>query len=194
MIKNILLILILTLVIQTSKADDVSEFEIEGLSVNDNLIDYVSKSEIENSFINATYYQNKKFAVIFINTSSNKYDRFQITLKTNDKKYRIYALEGIIDFDKNIQGCLTKKKEIFNDLNSVFSNLKIVHNDAVYDGDMSGESFSYGTWFYFKNGGYASITCTEMGEKVRKDFGWTDELSIGISNQEFLDYLRSEAY
>ncbi len=33
-----------------------------------------------------------------------------------------------------------------------------------------------------------------MGEKVRNDFGWTDELSIGISNQEFLDYLRSEAY
>ena len=76
----------------------------------------------------------------------------------------------------------------------VFSNSKIAHNDAVYDGDMSGESFSYGTWFYLKNGGYASITCTEMGEKVRNDFGWTDELSIGISNQEFMDYLRSEAY
>ena len=28
-----------------------------------------------------------------------------------------------------------------------------------------------------------------MGEKVRNDFGWTDELAIGISNQEFLDYL-----
>ena len=59
MIKNILLILILILVIQPSKADDISEFEIEGLSVNDNLTDYFSKSEIESSFTNATYYQNK---------------------------------------------------------------------------------------------------------------------------------------
>ena len=177
-----------------SKANDISEFEIEGMSVNDNLIDYFSKDEIENSLNNATYYQNKKFVVIFVETNSNKYDRFQVTLKTNDKKYRIYSLEGIIDFDKNIEGCLSKKKEIFNDLKSVFFNPEIVHNDAVYEGDTSGESFTYGTWFYLKNGGYASITCTEMGEKVRKDFGWTDELSIGISNQEFLDYLRSEAY
>ena len=96
-----------------SKANDISEFEIEGLSVNDNLIDYFSKDKIENSLNNATYYQNKKFVVIFVETNSNKYDRFQVTLKTNDKKYRIYSLEGIIDFDKNIEGCLSKKKRNF---------------------------------------------------------------------------------
>tara|TARA_B100001027_G_C16162945_1_gene283438 strand:+ start:178 stop:765 length:588 start_codon:yes stop_codon:yes gene_type:complete len=178
----------------SSNAEDISEFEIEGISVNDKLLNHISKNEIENSFNQATYYKNKKYVVIFVNIESTIYDRLQATLKTNDNKYIIYSLEGIIDFDKNIKGCLSKKKEIFNDLKSVFNNAEIIHNDSVYTGDESGKSFSYGTWFYLKNGGYASITCTEMGEKVRDEKGWSDELSIGISNQEFLVYLQNEAY
>ena len=178
----------------SSNAEDISEFEIEGMSVGNKLSDYISKNKIESSFNNATYYKNKKFLVIFINTNSTIYNRLQATLKSNDNNYIIYSLEGIIDFDKNIEGCVSKKKEIFNDLKSFFKDSEIIHNDSVYSGDESGKSFTYGTWFYLKNGGYASITCTEMGEKVREERGWTDELSIAISNQEFLDFLQNEAY
>ena len=46
--KRLLLILILTLSFQTfAKADDISDFEIEGISIGDNLLDYFSVDEIK---------------------------------------------------------------------------------------------------------------------------------------------------
>ena len=48
--KKLLLILILTLNFQTlSKADDIREFEIEGISLGDSLLDYYSIEEINES-------------------------------------------------------------------------------------------------------------------------------------------------
>ena len=47
--KRLLLILILTLNFQTlTKADDIRDFQIEGMSIGDSLLDYFSKKEIDN--------------------------------------------------------------------------------------------------------------------------------------------------
>ena len=46
--KRLLLIFILTLCFQSwTKADDISEFEIEGMSIGDSLLDFYSKKEIQ---------------------------------------------------------------------------------------------------------------------------------------------------
>ena len=46
--KRLLLILILTFSFQTlTKADDMSEFEIEGISIGDSALDFFSKEDIE---------------------------------------------------------------------------------------------------------------------------------------------------
>ena len=46
--KRLLLILILTLSFQSwTKADDIRDFEIEGISVGDSLLDYFTKEEIK---------------------------------------------------------------------------------------------------------------------------------------------------
>ena len=48
--KRLLLILFLTLSFQTlTKADDVSDFQIEGMSIGDSLLDFYSENEIKNS-------------------------------------------------------------------------------------------------------------------------------------------------
>ena len=45
--KKFLAILILIITLQTpSLADDISDFEIEGMSIGDSLLDYMSKNEI----------------------------------------------------------------------------------------------------------------------------------------------------
>ena len=47
-INKLFLILILTLSFQTlSKADDIRDFQIEGISIGDNLLDYFSVDEIK---------------------------------------------------------------------------------------------------------------------------------------------------
>ena len=55
---RLLLIIILTLSIQSLiKADDIRDFEIEGMSIGDSLLDYMSKSEIKRTIKN--YRSNK---------------------------------------------------------------------------------------------------------------------------------------
>ena len=50
--KRLLLILILTLSFQSwGKADDIRDFQIEGMSIGDSLLDYFNKDKIQ-LFIN----------------------------------------------------------------------------------------------------------------------------------------------
>ena len=49
--KKILLIIILIFSFQSfTNAEDISEFEIEGMSIGDSLLDFVSESYIKNNF------------------------------------------------------------------------------------------------------------------------------------------------
>ena len=76
-----------------SFADDISDFQIEGMSIGDSLLDYFSEEEIKEGI--RDYYKDrkeKKFvaADFFESTLFNTYDGAQITFKTNDQKYLIY--------------------------------------------------------------------------------------------------------
>ena len=56
-----------------SFADDISEFQIEGMSIGDSLLDYMSEEEIkENEFPGV--YKDKKFTLSDYNKSSAIYD------------------------------------------------------------------------------------------------------------------------
>jgi len=58
--KKFLAILILIFTLQTpSLADDIRDFQIEGMSVGDSLLDYMTEDEINNSKRN--YAKNKKY-------------------------------------------------------------------------------------------------------------------------------------
>ena len=177
-----------------SKADDVSDFQIDGMSIGDSLLDYLTLDEIKESLKNPTFYKNNKFVVIFINKVSSEYERIQVTIKPDDNNYIIYSIDGILDFNNKIDECNKKKADIIKDLENLFQNLKRSESNKKFEADKSGQSFTYGTWFYLETGGFFSITCTKMGQEVRKKNGWTDELSISVSNKEFKNFLLNEAY
>ena len=119
-VNRLLRILILILCLYSlAKADDLKSLQIEEISVGDSLLNYYSKDEIQLSFQNASYYRDKIFAVIFLKKNSNIYDRIQVTIKPNDKKYKIFALEGIIDFNNQIEKCKKKRKSIIQDIKTL---------------------------------------------------------------------------
>ena len=92
--KKILLILILILSFQTwIKADDIRDFEIEGMSIGDSLLDYFSVEEMKS--LSKVEYKSKKYARIIL-TSSNLdiYDDIDFYFRTNDKKYSMKAVVG----------------------------------------------------------------------------------------------------
>ena len=73
-------------------ADDIGDFEIDGIGINKSLLEYLSQSEINLALQNPTYYKNNEFVVIFINKLSKTYDRLQVTFKPKDKTYKIHIM------------------------------------------------------------------------------------------------------
>ena len=71
--------------------------------VGDTLLNHYNEEEIKSFYQNSSYYRDKAFAVIFVDRNSNMYDRIQVTLKPGDNEHKIFSLEGIIDFDKEIE-------------------------------------------------------------------------------------------
>ena len=59
-VKVFLSVLILTFSLQSwVKADDIKDFEIEGMSIGDSALDFFSESEIKSNKLN--YYKKKRF-------------------------------------------------------------------------------------------------------------------------------------
>ena len=79
-------------------ADDISDFEIEGISIGDSLLDHFSESEIKNNS-KPKYYDyipNFSFLAIEIENHSSfeQYYGVQFHVKKNDKNFTIYAIAG----------------------------------------------------------------------------------------------------
>ena len=62
-VKIFLTIIVLIFSLQSwTKADDIRDFQIEGMSIGDSLLDYFTKNEIKKS--SKSYYKNKKTFLI----------------------------------------------------------------------------------------------------------------------------------
>ena len=127
--KIFLSLVILIFSIQSwTKAEDIRDFEIEGISVGDSLLNYFSESQIQKG-IKKDYYKSKKFFRVELwDYDPDTYDVVSVHIKNNDMKYLIYEISGNILYDKNISECYIKQKKIINELSSLFKGSK--HHDS----------------------------------------------------------------
>jgi len=194
--KKLLAILVLILfTFQTPAwADDITDFQIEGMSVGDSLLDYFSEKEITNQ--DTFFYKNKKFAIAAFEKSSFEiYDAVQFTYKPKDKKYKIYAVESFLFF-KNFNDCYKKKDEIVSELSEFFKNdaTEVNEGTKAHDYDKTGNSKVTSYYFYFNAGGFCDVGCYDWSEKLTKERGWDDELRITIASKEFEKFLSDEPF
>ena len=74
-------------------ADDIKDYQIEGISIGDSLLDYMSENEILKEFeIGKNEYQwtDQKFTDVYIYEGITTYGYFSASVKRKDKKYIIY--------------------------------------------------------------------------------------------------------
>ena len=94
--RIIFTIFILILASQSlSKADDIRDFEIEGISIGDSVLNFFSMDEIKNNTWD--YFKNKEFTPLQFDYPkfAKTYDAIDIQYKTNDNDYKIMGLSGI---------------------------------------------------------------------------------------------------
>ena len=68
------------LLLTPSQADDIKDFQIEGMSIGDNLLDFYNKNKI--AIHEKNYYTNKKYIPVWIRDSKfSDYDGVQFHYK-----------------------------------------------------------------------------------------------------------------
>ena len=191
-----IVVLVLIFSLQSlTKADDISDFEIEEISIMDNLLDHFSKKIIIEAKNHAFIYpKSEKFITIKINQKKGEYDYFQFGIKPEDKNYVIYSLEGNKIYQNNIKECIKQQKIILDELKSFFPNAKMHTDNSPHNYDKSGKSFTYETYYFLKDGGSIGVFCYDWSENMFKENGWADSLMIVIDTQEFSSFLTNEAY
>ena len=192
--KKLLTILVLSLYFITpSQADDISDFQIEGISIGDSLLKYVSEKQIKKKMF-SDYPNSKRFSRVTFNKSLNltEYEDIQFHFKTKDKKYIIESMSAGIYINNNFSKCIIEKKKIYNDIKNVFLNLEEKNNIGKHTYDE--ESKVNVTYLYFPNGGFFRLGCIDWSKKVENDNNWSDHLSVGLNSEEFSNWLNTEAY
>ena len=200
--KKLLIIFLLSFSYQSlSTADDISDFELEGVKIGDSLLDYFTKEKIEDSV--KTIYTNKKFYDIHIDVQSDQYDQLSYTVKNNDKKYIIKQLAGDkfyykpdsnTNIDKMHLACLKQKDLIAEQFEEILSDTKRNDYKHIYKTIDDGKSFSIVTDFEFKDLSAIRIYCNKFTKKTINERTFFNGLSVSISPVEILDWLNNEAY
>lgn len=192
--KKFLAIIILNLCfIIPSKADDIKDFEIEGISIGDSLLNFYSEEKIKN--FNTIHYPNsKKFYQIALLIESGKYDALNINLKEGDKKYIVHSIKGLKNYDNRHKDCLEEKKNIISEISSIVKNSKKKKYKSNFS-NLYGKSFSIGTTFEVSNGSFTAF-CAKW-DKKNKDIislNWIDTLNVNIGSSEWMNWIDYEAY
>ena len=172
-------------------ADDISDFEIEGMSIGDSLLDYMTEKEITNS--KKVNYKDNKYKFAYFNSKVNSiYNHLQIGFKTNDKNYKIELLSGILNFKNNVKDCWKKQDEISNELDNLFSNSTKEDTGKIKrypEDDPTGALFRYISYF-FDSGGTATVYCSDYSKKS----GLYDNLKVQVVSSKMKDYLTEKEY
>ena len=188
--KNIIFIFLFLLSLQSwTKADEISDFEIEGMSIGDSLLDYETKDEII-KFTDSPYKSNK---IVYFYTAidhESTYEGYVAHYKKDDPKFRIVSVEGVIVFKNNISECYALKKTIVTQLDELFKNTEKFSWEKKHNADKSGKSTNVNTQYNFPSKGHIRVSCHDWSD----DMEYTDKLSVAISSQEFHDFIENEAY
>lgn len=189
-----LLVLIFSLQSWT-KADDITDFQIEGMSIGDSLLLHVSKNEID-QLRKYNVYPNKDYYTLYIEKEFlklNTYDFLQIDLKKNDKNFIIPVIGGIINFPNNIDKCKLKKKEIINEIISTYPNLNREDRNITHPQDKTNKSYVYQTYFRL-NSGAIVIDCEDWSADKEISNNYKDQLKVYVISNEYNKWINNEAY
>jgi len=181
-----------------SNADDIRDFEIEGMSIGDSLLEYMEKKEIIEEINDDTisyYYKNDYVAISTWDIKKNFkiYDDVGVILKMNDNNYEIYGLEGTLYMKEksDIKECYEKQNDITSDIKNSF-NLNIepetyfIPKKQLKPHNISTKIID----FELNSGGVIRTICFEIKPGVKKNSD-LNLLYVVVNSPIFWKYLLS---
>lgn len=176
-----------------TKADEISDFEIEGISLKDNIENFLNKSEIKK--YKRKMFKTEEYITLQFDASkfnSKDYDTIEINYK--NPKLIVESISGA-KFFKKIQNCFNQQNEIISDLKDMFSKndeIKFLDKETfIHGADPSDKSTYTRASFVFVNGSKISIDCNNYSEKFMKERNLDHNIYVAIDSKEFDSFLNS---
>ena len=162
-------------------AEDISDFQIEGMSIGESLLDYYSEDFIlENT---KTYNTDGKFLYFEDYEGLKTYYAIAIIYKKNDNQYKIYSVTGAINYDDKIEECYQKQNEVMSELSNLL-------NIKKWDGE-PWKDYEGSYNMKYKNldtGENIQVYCSEWVEESNN----FDSLRVAINSQEAWKWINSQ--
>ncbi len=190
--KILLFIFILIFSLQSwTKADDIRDFEIEGISIGDSALTFFSKEQIRNNSMD--FFNSKRFTPVQNDQLSffTTYDAVDFVYRTNDKKYIIHELAGVLYYENNIKDCYAKLSEIEKEMDKIFPfTKKYPKRTFKHRNDPTQKSLVTDIEYVFDNDDTVQLACYDYSE----EHGSQDHLSVALATKEIYDFYVNEAY
>ena len=186
--KRLLLILILTISFQSlTKADDIRDFEIEEMSIGDSLLDFMSKYEIKNNELQ--YFTTKRdYYIIGIFDDLKNYDQVEIYLRSNDKKYKIKTIAGMLKIN-SLDKCLSDKINIVKQVDNLFLDTNKQSDIKAHEADVSGVSKQYINQYNFNKMNHIRVECMQWSKKMKKERNFSNTLNVVVMTDEVHNWI-----
>lgn len=186
--KLFLIVTILIFTVSQSTANNLKDFQIEGVSIGESLLKYGSLKTIQ-SIESGIKYKSDNFITYRFEKIHplKKYDKMNVSVKKGDKKFIIQGMSGILYYE-SLDKCNSYKKEIQS----------IVEKEFIIDGkditkfpndqDSTGKSMIYGIQNYLKP--YPRLESITINcFHFTKESKMKSNLKVGVNTHEFLDFI-----
>ena len=178
-------------------AENISEFEIDGISVGESALKYFDEKEIlkeinENAYMYDYLKEPKKFGHVVLREGLKEYTFVQMFVSLNNE----YTIEGInanIDEDivskSDLQNCLKQMKEVEKVFSQIFNKYEKYEGEAKHPIDSSGRSKFHYIKFLFENGDNAQAQCYDFEEELKKKNNWAEGLTVTVRKKDVSNWL-----
>ena len=182
--KILLGIVVLGLLLSTNAyADDISDFQIEGMSLGDSALKYYSESKIKANKQN--WYKGKKY-------STSTIGDIQISYKTKDKEYILVSID--LSERMDISKCSENISSEVEIIKNLFSNKVKLRgpNRVKHWADKSKKSWLDQYIFKFPNKDYIFVECYNWSDKITSTKDWSDNFRVRIVSKGLLRFLNNQ--
>ena len=171
----ILLLSIFFFTTNPSYSADIYDVDIFGYEISQSLLDHFTSDEIQGMKKVIEGSTQGIFTRINYPRKQGGYDGMQFLVKTEDSMMIIYAITAYKSLgNENLELCMSKKRQIVNDLSKIYSQIKSASGISTYD-IYDGKSKSYQTEFFLEEARII-VSCTDWSPIVEENTRYQDNL------------------
>ncbi len=172
------------------KADDINDFEVEGLSIGDSLLKIYSQQYIEKKKSDLKFGKKKinEYQKIYKKKNNDTYDVVILYFKSGDSRYKIKQIKARKFFKNKIDECFRQQEFIVEDLEKTLLTSEKLETGIVKNKSYpNGDSYLKDVTFYTSKNSKMHITCYDFS---KKDTRSKDRLSVVFKSGEYSNWLK----